>query len=719
MDALELTRGQNVPLPDDLTQVGVVLAWTDPSGENELDVTALLLGSDHKVRSDGDMVFYNQPSGAGGSVRHLGKSPTTGGGEDRLHIDLAEMDLGVHAVAISTSLDREDGGGLGSLDDLRLLVLDPAGQPVICYPVTGVGPETALLIAELYRRGDGWKVRAVGQGWTSGLVGLATDFGVTVDDRPGSPGVAPAVEPGVGDVVRDTAAEVPAPGPTVDLVPQLERMEVLVDERPLAPPAEQTDSQAADPGKKHRRSRGVVTQRARIKVDLPARRLAADESWQPARLFSISGVGAAAEQEKRATSAVLSTMMAVREFGRAVSARLGAPAGHLETYLETPFPLGETVAQPDGLLRVAGRGGRVWTAMVEVKTGSGVLRKEQIERYLDVAKAQGFDAVVSISNDISPGAGEHPVAVDRRKLKRVALHHVSWTEVLHDARMQLTHRGVADPSQAYVLSELIRYLEHPRSGAATFDDMGPAWVPVRQAVASGSLRATDRKVDELARSWDQLVRGLCLRLTSELGVEVGQVLPRGLATDAVARSAATVSGLVENGSLRTTLRVPGAVGPMTVVADLRTGQLRTSVDLDAPREGGTTRRVNWLLRQLKDAPDELLVEASFLRRQDSLCEPLRVVRADPTVLALDSATELRQLRLTCLTKLGTKRNGVQGAFIPSVNSGVEAFYASVVQALKPWNAPAPKMPAAAAAADGSEAAADPDEQVAEDPVANF
>ena len=72
-------------------------------------------------------------------------------------------------------------------------------------------------------------------------------------------------------------------------------------------------------------------------------------------------------------------------------------------------------------------------------------------------------------------AGQHPTKVDKRKLRKVALHHLSWSQVLAEAVMQKEFRGVADPDQAWILGELIRYLEHSRSGALEFDDMGESW----------------------------------------------------------------------------------------------------------------------------------------------------------------------------------------------------------------------------------------------------
>lgn len=81
------------------------------------------------------------------------------------------------------------------------------------------------------------------------------------------------------------------------------------------------------------------------------------------------------------------------------------------------------------------------------------------------------------------------------------------------------------------LAELVRYLEHPRSGAAKFDDMGMAWVPVREAVTANTLRAADRKIGAVTASWGKLVRNLALQMTSQLGVTVTPVLPRKLARD--------------------------------------------------------------------------------------------------------------------------------------------------------------------------------------------
>jgi hypothetical protein len=179
---------------------------------------------------------------------------------------------------------------------------------------------------------------------------------------------------------------------------------------------------------------------------------------------------------------------------------------------------------------------------VEVKTGSNELAAEQLENYLDIAREQGFDAVITISNEVPAIAGQHPTKVDKRKLKKVALHHLAWTQVLAEAVMQKEFRGVADPDQAWILGELIRYLEQSRSGALEFEDMGESWTAVRDAVAAGTLRATDKGIATVVARFDALLRFASLRLGRQLGTEVVPVLTRKELADPALRAQAFAHG---------------------------------------------------------------------------------------------------------------------------------------------------------------------------------
>ena len=416
-----------------------------------------------------------------------------------------------------------------------------------------------------------------------------------------------------------------------------------------------------------------------------------EDTWLAARLIPTSGISGADEQERRATSALLAVMSSVREFGRAITQPLGAPAGQLQTFIEVPFKLGDKQCYPDGLIRVV-RGQRRWTALVEVKTAGNALHADQLERYPDVARENNFDALITISNEIPPMAGQHPTAVDRRKLRKVALYHLPWSEILTQAVMQKEYRGVADPDQAWILGELIRYLEHPRSGAMEFSDMGPAWVPVREAISAGTLRPGDAAAAEVAGRFDALVRYASLKLGRQLGIEVVPALSRRDLSEPVVRTQALISQLTSTGSMTGGLRIPGAVGPLQVTADVRAGKIVCHVDVDAPKEGRPTTRVNWLVRQLRNAPETLSVEAFALHaRGPGNAELLKVVRDNPAAVIGDPGRELKSFRVAQSSAAGTKRGTGRAAFIDSFLAAIDDFYAQVLQNLKPWMPAPPRL----------------------------
>lgn len=416
----------------------------------------------------------------------------------------------------------------------------------------------------------------------------------------------------------------------------------------------------------------------------------AEDNWQQARLIPTSGINGQEEAERRATSALLAVMGSVRDFGMAIVKPFGAPASDLATFIEVPFRAGERTIYPDGLIE-ATRGNKTWTALVEVKTGAAVLERAQLESYLDVAKEAGFDAVVTISNQIAPAPGVHPVEVDKRRTRKVALHHLSWAEVLTIAVMERVHRGVSDPEQAWILEELIRYLEHPKSGAFDFGDMGSSWVSIRDAVASETLRANDKGLADVVSRWEQLLRFAALRLGRELGTEVQVHLTRKETEDPAFRFAAVASSLVSEGQLSGSIKIKDAIAPLDVYADLRAGRVTVSADVAAPREGRPTTRVNWIVRQLRSAPDGLRIDAFAANARTSTSELLRTVRENPNALIADRSKELRTFRVAAMSALGSKRGTGSGSFIDSVLVAIDGFYESTMQQLQPWAAKAPKM----------------------------
>ncbi|CAM5555914.1 TerD family protein [Streptomyces abikoensis] len=211
-----MLKGSNIPL--DARSVRAVLRWTPGPGVPDVDASALLVGENGRVRSDEDFVFYNQPRHPSGAVRHLPKKRLVEGLTDAIETDLTGLEPSVHRVVLAASAD---GGDFGRVRDLCVLLYDaaavPAGQsgePLALFEVQPeTGSETAMICGELYRRGEGWKFRALGQGYASGLVGLATEFGISVDETEEAAGAGATGTAGSGDAPTQAAAPAPAPAP--------------------------------------------------------------------------------------------------------------------------------------------------------------------------------------------------------------------------------------------------------------------------------------------------------------------------------------------------------------------------------------------------------------------------------------------------------------------------------------------------------------------------
>ncbi|MFF4804955.1 CAP domain-containing protein [Streptomyces sp. NPDC001351] len=205
----ELVPGGNMPLPDGAITVRV---------PGPFDVSALITDDGGRVRGDGDFVFYNQPSAPG--ARLAG---------DTLTVDPLRLRPGATRVTVVIS-PAEPGTPLLRLPAPTLHVSSPAGRPLARFTPPRPGQETVLLLAEIYRRGGGWKLRALGQGYADGLAGLARDFGVDVLDEGTGTATAPGAEP--GSATRGASrGRAPAPTPASPPAPSAR------PSRPTAPAA--------------------------------------------------------------------------------------------------------------------------------------------------------------------------------------------------------------------------------------------------------------------------------------------------------------------------------------------------------------------------------------------------------------------------------------------------------------------------------------------------
>ncbi|MFD8077689.1 TerD family protein [Streptomyces sp. NPDC059718] len=660
----EISKGANIglaTLSEDTGSIQVALGWTDPSGTGEADVSVLLLNANGKVRSDEDFYFYNNPASADGSVQVLGSTATADGSEDRISLDLTAIPADIECIVVAAS--RTGSAPFGELEDLRLTLADATGEPLLHFSIKDASVETAFVFGEIYRRNGEWKFRAVGQGYHSGLAGLATDYGINVtEDEP----------------------EAAAPEPADALIPAQSDAPRAQDDAPRAP----EPTEPARPAVPQRRVRI-----AKKKVTLPAspkKSLAENETWRSARLFPVPQLKSDREREVRATSVLLSVMAQVPEFGRRLTAGFNAPAGAMETFVETSFTYGATTVRPDGVIR-ASRAGKIWTALVETKTNGNPLKDEQVQSYMDIAARRGYEAVITLSNDVAlPGSPVVNVKVDGRRKHKVALWHLSWAEVVHQAQMLVRHEGVANLAHAWLLEELLHYLQHENSGCHGFQNMGTAWVPLRNAISEDTLVRGDKQAVEVVESWERLIQQVSLRLSGELGEKVSPVrAKRG--TDLQIRRAELADRLADNGQLHAEIHIENAIGTLAITADLRTGRLRTSIDVPVPEQGYPLSWAKRLVRQLTEAPADLHVETLLTEGQGAGPRgTLEKLRPEPGDLLPKDSAQIKGFRLTLSKTMGNTRGNAESGFIRSVDTAVDRFHSHVITHL---GLPAPRRSA--------------------------
>ncbi|WP_329165321.1 TerD family protein [Streptomyces sp. NBC_01267] len=201
-----MTPGSNIPL----TASRIAVDVTAPV---RLDVSGLLLTADGKVRSDDDFIFYNQPSGPGVSHRSGG-----GSAPDAIVVDTDAVPAGIEKIIVTASPDAA-GQTFQGIEPTATVRGADDGSTLASFTPPRLGTETALVIVEIYLRNGAWKVRAVGQGYADGLAGIATDFGVSVEEPEAAPAPAVAAPPAPQMPPAPPAPPVPPVDPRIAAAP--------------------------------------------------------------------------------------------------------------------------------------------------------------------------------------------------------------------------------------------------------------------------------------------------------------------------------------------------------------------------------------------------------------------------------------------------------------------------------------------------------------------
>lgn len=411
-------------------------------------------------------------------------------------------------------------------------------------------------------------------------------------------------------------------------------------------------------------------------------------------------------QEDRATSILLAGMMAVDDFAKFLLAEIGQNLrlrSKVRCYTQIVFKKlpGEIKHRPDGLIEVV-TGSRTWRAVVESKIGRATLTEEQIRDYIQAAKLNGIDAVITLSNQFATLPTHHPVRFSRALLKGIGLFHWSWMHIRTQAKLLLQDDEFTSDDQRYVLQEILRYFEHPSVGISGFDQMNPEWKELVLNVQTGARPSKNsEEVTTTVAAWYQEIRDLCLLMSRTLAESqplkrnVRPKLSRAHAKDPLRRLKDDCDNFTKRYQLLAALDIPDAAAPVAVIADLRTRTIMCSMTLDAPKDKkGATARTTWLLRQLPEskAPD-IIVKALWPGKSAPTQSRLEDLRDNPKLLEVGKAG-LRQhsFEILVVRDLAGKFSG-RRTFIEALETIVPEFYEQVGQHVRAWVPRPPKIEA--------------------------
>lgn len=397
-------------------------------------------------------------------------------------------------------------------------------------------------------------------------------------------------------------------------------------------------------------------------------------------------------------SVLLSSVRMIREFRRMIISDIKMiRGGQFFAYSEVVFPQFKN-CRIDGLaLKV--KGGIIKDAAIfEMKNGSNEINKEQIEKYIDLARSCSIPRIITVSNQFVSEPTQCPV--DVRSIKSVELYHLSWSYILTLAHILLFDNdiNIEDPDQVELMKEVVKYFEYDKSGICGFNQMKKGWKEIVERINLGSsIRLSDPDLDEAVVSWQQEEKDLALILSRNLGVFVtsGETKYRG---DLSSRIRDDKKELISNKILSSVHKVKNAASDIRIDAFFDKRIIEMSVTLKAPQDKKIRGQLSWIKHQLGNCrkknektfqkiQNEIIVDISL--KNTSKSERVNIENLD-IIYGEIKEREIREFKVILIKDLGKKFSNCR-KFVEIIENMIIDYYSCVVQYLTKWEEPAPKI----------------------------
>lgn len=398
------------------------------------------------------------------------------------------------------------------------------------------------------------------------------------------------------------------------------------------------------------------------------------------------------------TSIFLSALRLIKEFRINISKAIGLTrSGTIHIFTEVGFLLFDN-KRVDGLILIVRAKKIVDAMLVEVKNKNVELNEKQITDYLNIAKQYGIPNLLTVSNQFVSFPTQSPLKI--KPPKAVSLFHLSWSFILTVAHILLADNknNIEDEDQVEIMKEVVDYFEAKKSGVVGFNQMKPGWVDIAEKANAGtSLKLNDNSVEESVSSWLEEERDMALILSRELGLLVRSGKDK-FKNNLIARNDFEKRELISKLCLQSTLQIDGAASNITVKSNFDRRNIEMSVTLLSPQDRKERAQITWLRNQLKYCqkknPDlfealskELMVDINVKYSSIPIRLPLEELEFSYDRL---NGREIKSFNILLIKYLGRKFISRSG-FVKSIESMLIDYYQGIVQYIKKWEKPAPKI----------------------------
>ena len=390
------------------------------------------------------------------------------------------------------------------------------------------------------------------------------------------------------------------------------------------------------------------------------------------------------------TSILLSAIKLIKEFKDSIFKELKLKrSGNAYYYTEVAFEEIDANSRIDGMIIVVVSGKIVDAIFIEVKSKSSSVEESQILKYYKIAQSlSNVPKILTISNEFVSDSSHSPIVI-KNQSKKISLYHFSWTYIKTIAQLLLfkNEKNIEDEDQVNIMKEVMHYFNDERSGVNGFNSMSKGWVAVSTKINKQQPLDNDDEIIEAITSWHQEESDMSLMLSRNLGVFVKSNIE-----NPKAKLKKDIKRLKEKHYLSTNLKIKGAVSDLKVVVDFSRKTVSMSVRVIPPLNTGSISRISWIKKQLKKCKDVSILEDLYIEADIKFSsKSIKYSYND-----IDQFYDYQNIKKTDIIAfdielIKTAKINSGKPFVIQTEKMLLEYYNAIVQDLKSWEKPAPKL----------------------------